>query len=141
MPSAAVVAEHDVLRDRERADEAEVLVHHADAFVQRVARRVEVHRLAVEEDLALVRPVEARQDVGERRLAGAVLAEQRVHLARGRLEVHVLVGDDAGKPLRDPVHADGRNRRGAGAAGASRVRFIQERRGRLSHAASPWRYR
>ena len=82
LPFRAVVAEHDVLGDRERADEAEVLVHHADAFVERVARRVEVHRLAVEEDLALVRPVEAREDVGEGRLAGAVLAEQRVHLAR-----------------------------------------------------------
>ena len=55
--------------------------------VERVARRVEAHRLAVEHDLALVRPVEAGEDVRERALAGAVLAEQRVHLARGRLEV------------------------------------------------------
>ena len=36
------------------------------------------------------------------RLAGAVLAEQRVHLARGRLEVDAVVRDDAGEALRDP---------------------------------------
>ena len=56
----AVVAEHDVLGDGERLDEPEVLVHHADARVERVARRVEVHRLAVELDLALVRAGRAR---------------------------------------------------------------------------------
>ena len=41
---AAVVAEHDVLGDGERLHEPEVLVHHADAGVERVPRRMEVHR-------------------------------------------------------------------------------------------------
>ena len=50
-------------------------------------------RLAEEGDLALVRAVEAGEDVGERRLAGAVLAEQRVHLADGGLEVDAVVRD------------------------------------------------
>ena len=80
-------------------DEPEVLVHHADARVERVAWRVEVHGLAVELDLPLVRAVEAREDVRERRLAGAVLSEQRVHLADAGLEVDVLVRDDAGEAL------------------------------------------
>ena len=44
---AAVVAEDDVLGDGERLDEPEVLVHHADPRIERVARRVEVHRRAV----------------------------------------------------------------------------------------------
>ena len=47
-PLAAVVAEHDVLRDGERLDEPEVLVHHADARVERVARRVEVDAAAAQ---------------------------------------------------------------------------------------------
>ena len=52
-------------------------------------------------------------------LPGAVLAEERVHLAGGGLEAHVVVRDDTGEPLRDSHHADGRRRRGAGRAGAS----------------------
>ena len=90
-----MVAEHDVLRDGERLDQAEVLVHHEDARVERVARRVEMDAAAAERDLALVRPVEAGEDVRERALARAVLAEQRVHLADGRLEVDAVVRHDA----------------------------------------------
>ena len=111
---AAVVAEHDVLGDGERLDEPEVLVHHADAGVESIPRRMEVHLLAVELDLALVRAVEPGEDVRERRLPRAVLAEQGVHLADPCLEVDVLVRDDARKPLRDPVHPHGKRRRGAG---------------------------
>ena len=111
-----MVAEDDVLRDRERLDEPEVLVHHPDTGVEGVARGVEVHQPAVEEDLALVGPVEPRQDVRERALAGAVLAEERVHLARGGVEVDVLVRDHAGKALGDPAHGHGRSRRGAARA-------------------------
>ena len=99
-----MLAERDVLRDRERRDEPEVLVHHPDPRVERVAGRRELDRLAVEQDLALVRPVEAGEDVRERALAGAVLAEQRVHLADRDLEVDAVVRDDAGEALRDPVH-------------------------------------
>ena len=120
---AAVVAEDDVLRDGERLDEPEVLVHHADARVERVARRIEVHRPAVEEDLALVRAVEAGEDVRERALAGPVLAEQRVNLARGRLELDAVVREDAGKALRDPAHRNSRR----GARGAPPVRLLDHR--------------
>jgi hypothetical protein len=63
-----VVAEHDVLRDGERLDEPEMLVHHEDARVERVARSVEVNVAATKEDLAFVRPVETREDVRERAL-------------------------------------------------------------------------
>ena len=60
-------------------------------------------------------PVEAGEDVHQRRLAGAVLAEQRVHLALAQVEVDVVVGDDPGEALGDAaqledgrvVHAEG----------------------------------
>src|SRR6185437_238646 len=59
--------------------------------------------------------VEAVEDVHQRRLAGAVLAEQRVHLARRELEVDVVVRDDAGKPLRHSAQLeDGRLARHSG---------------------------
>ena len=62
--------------------------------------------LPCSEDLAGVRLVEPVEDVHQRRLAGAVLAEQRVHLAAAELEVDVVVGDDARERLRDPAHLE-----------------------------------
>ena len=94
--------------DGERLDEPELLVDHADAGGERVPRGREADRLAEEHDLPLVRLVEARDDVRERRLACAVLAEQRVHLAGRGGEVDPVVGDDAGEPLRDPAQLEGR---------------------------------
>ena len=95
--------EHDVLGDRHHRDQHEVLVHHADAVLDRRLGRAELGRLAVDPDLALVRLVEAVDDVHQRRLAGAVLAEQRVHLALAQVEVDAVVRDDAGEALRDPT--------------------------------------
>src|SRR5581483_435570 len=113
----AVVAEHHVLRDRERSDETEVLVDHEDAGVDRVARRREVDRPAVEPQLAFVRPVETGDDVRERALARAVLAEQRVHLPDRRGEVDVVVREHAGEPLREPPQLERRSGSGGGARG------------------------
>ena len=128
---AAPVAEHEVLRDAEPLDEAEVLVHHPDPGVDRLARRREVDLLAVERDRPRVRAVEAGEDVREGRLPGAVLAEQRVHLARGGLEVDAVVRDDAGEALRDAAHRDGGRRRVAISAPPARTgcRAPPERRG------------
>ena len=72
--------EHDVLRDRHHRDEHEVLVDHADSQVDRIARRPHRNRLPLDPELALVRLVETVEDVHQRRLARAVLAEQGVHL-------------------------------------------------------------
>ena len=114
-----MVAEDDVLGDRERRDEPEVLVDHADPGVEGVARGVEANRLAVQLDVALVLPIEPGEDVRERRLPGAVLTEEGVHLSRRRLEAHAVVGEHAGEALRDPVHPYRRCERGAGRADAS----------------------
>ena len=122
-----VITEHDVLGDAERLHESKMLVHHGDARIERVAWGVELDRLTPQADLAAVRPVEPRQDVGQRRLAGAVLAQQCVHLARGRLEVDVFVRDDGGESFRDPPHRDGRRRWGG-------LRLP-------TGTISPWRYR
>ena len=98
--------EHDVLRHRHHGDEHEVLVHHADPVPDRVLRGVERHGLAADKDLALVVPVEAVEDVHQRRLAGAVLPQQRVHLPAAEVEVDVVVGDDAREALRDPAELE-----------------------------------
>ena len=126
---AAVIAEDDIFGDGERLDQPEMLVHHADPGVQRIGRRVEVHGTAVEQDLALVRPVEPGQDVRQRALAGPVLAEERMHLARRRLEIDAVVGDNAREALRDPAHRDGGER--GDADGASPL-LAHSARGRVT---------
>ena len=57
-------------------------------------------------DLARVGPVEAVEDVHQRRLAGPVLAEERVHLAAPQVEVDVVVRDDARELLADAAHLE-----------------------------------
>ena len=87
-------------------------------------------RPAVDADLALVRPVEAGEDVHERALAGAVLAEQRVDLARPQVEVDVVVGEDAREALDDPGRLErGRaSSRGRPRRGRSRISAVGEPR-------------
>ncbi len=101
--AGVLVTEHDVLGDGEDRDEHEVLVHHADSGAHRVAGAVEVLHVVVEQDDALVGRVQPVQDVHQRGLACAVLAEQAVDLARLDHEIDVVVRDEAAEPLRDPA--------------------------------------
>ena len=71
-----LVPENDVLGDRERRHQHEMLVHHSDAVGDGIVRTVDANRLAVDPNLALVRLVQAVDDVHQRRLARAVLAQQ-----------------------------------------------------------------
>jgi len=119
-----LVAEHDVLGHGQDGDQHEVLVDHVDPAVDGVGWTGEVHHLPVEQDLALVRACEPVEDVHQRRLARAVLAEEGVDLARAHIEVDVVVGDDAGIPLGDAAHLQrgrvddlGRERRGGFGSG------------------------
>ena len=64
----------------------------------------DVDDLAIEQDLALIGPGQAVEDVHERGLAGAVLAQQGVDLARLDVEVDAVVGHDARVALGDAAH-------------------------------------
>ena len=61
----------------------------------------DVHRHAVEDDLAGVGVEHAVDHLDQRRLAGAVLAEQRVDLAGPHPEAHVVVRQHPGERLGD----------------------------------------
>ena len=63
-----------------------MLMDDGDPEILRQRRREAVDELAVEDDRAAVGRGRARGHVHQRRLAGAVLAEQRVHLARQHVE-------------------------------------------------------
>ena len=88
-------AEEDVLRHRQVRDEVELLVDDADAERERVARAVDRRRLAVEPDLAGVLAIRAAENLHQRRLAGAVLAEQHVHVAGVERQIDAVERDDA----------------------------------------------
>ena len=79
-----------------------MLVHHADTRRNRVARALERHGLAVDEDLPLVGGVHPVQDVHERGLARAVLPEQGMNMSLLDRDIDRVVGDEGAKPLRDP---------------------------------------
>ena len=93
-------AEHDVVEAVEVLGEREVLVHHADAGRERRAGRAVgqgVERAAVvgDADDARLRHIVAEEDVHQRRLAGAVLAEKREDLALVERQVDGVVGERA----------------------------------------------
>ena len=76
---------------------------------------------AVEQDLAAVGRGQPVQDVHQRRLAGAVLAEQRMDLAGPDFEVDAVVRDDAGIALRDAAHLERGGGHGLGRRTRSRL--------------------
>ncbi|GGX67946.1 hypothetical protein GCM10010510_10490 [Streptomyces anandii JCM 4720] len=96
-----LAAEDDVLEHGQVVGEHEVLVDHADAAGDGVGGAAEGDLLAVDRDGALVRLLHAVEDLHQGRLAGAVLADERVHGALADRQVDVVVGHDSGESLRD----------------------------------------
>ncbi len=80
-PGGRLVAEDDVLGHGAERDEVQLLVDRGDAAGLRLAGACERDSAAVEGDRPLVARVDAGEDLDERRLSGAVLADEAVHLA------------------------------------------------------------
>ena len=99
-------AEGDVLGDGEASGIGELLEDHADAEPARRHRIEGVVSLTSDHDLALVRLVVARDDLDERRLARAVLAEQREHGSALREQVDALQDLDAAERLADAARLE-----------------------------------
>ncbi len=76
-----LVAQHDVLGHGQHRHQLKMLVHHADAEPDGVVGVVDLHGLSVDEDFALVRLVQAVDQVHERAFARAVFAQQAEHRA------------------------------------------------------------
>ena len=85
-----LAAEVHVLDDVEVVAEREILVDDLDPEPGGVLRPVDVHLLPLEQDPAAVGGVGAGDALDERRLAGAVVADERHHLAGADLEVDVV---------------------------------------------------
>ena len=91
--------EEDVLRHRQFGKQQQFLVHRGDAGGMGVPRRGELHRPAIDQDLALVGLVKPGHDLDEGGFSRPVLAHQRMHLAGAHVEADVAHHLDAGKGL------------------------------------------
>ena len=78
-------------------------MHHPDSAIDGGPRGASGGGVAEDLDAARVRAHETCEDVHERGLSGAVLAEERVDLTGLQLEVDPVVRADAGKLLDDPA--------------------------------------
>ena len=96
-----LAAEEQVGGGVEVGGEREVLVDGLDAERAGLERRGDRHRPALEEDLAGVGRLDARQALHERALAGAVVADERDDLARVDGEVRAAQRAHAAEPLDD----------------------------------------
>ena len=89
------VFQHQILGDAEIRQKVELLMHDADAALLRIVRRLRLVGRAVEGDRAAVRLVDAGQELDQRRLAGAVLAEHDMGFAACDRQRDVAQRDDA----------------------------------------------
>ena len=93
-------AENDILIDGQRRRELEVLVYHADAQLNGIARRSDGYLFAAEEDLALRRLQDAIEHIHEGGLTGAVFTDDGADLPFLHCQINVIVGSKVSKFLR-----------------------------------------
>ena len=103
-----LVAEHDVLADRQVRAQVDFLVHGRDAGALGVGGAGEDARLAGDGDGAAVDGVDPGERLDEGGLAGAVLSHERVDLAAAEAEVDAVEREHAGEADGDAGHLDDR---------------------------------
>ena len=105
---ARLAAEENVLGDGHELDEIEFLINDADAGRHRLAGGETGVAPTLEDDLAAVGLIGPGQDFDQRRLAGPILAEQRVNLPSAARKRDVAQRLDAAERLRDIQHFENR---------------------------------
>ena len=102
-------------------------MYHGDPTLKRASWRPRVHALAEYLDVSSVRVVVAADDLSDRRLAGAVFADQRVNLSLAKIEIDAIEDDRRTETLDDALESHGRPLRGE--AHAERISAL----GRFGH--------
>ena len=103
---ARLGAEEDVLRDRQRGRDRQFLGDQDDPASDRLARGMERDRLGVDQQLTAIGGDDAGQDLAERRLARAVLADERVDRPLADLQADLVQGTHAAEGLGDVRQLD-----------------------------------
>src|SRR5262249_12040068 len=122
--AARLAAEPDVLRHREGVDQRELLVDDAHAELLRRPRRQRLEPAAADLDRPGARRGRPAQDPDQRRLAGAVLADEGVADPGLELERDSLQRLDAAVALAHPLEARGDGRAHLPATSFSVTAFI-----------------
>ena len=98
-------AEKHILSDAQLRNEHEFLMDDVDAEIVSLVWGFDLDRLSLPEHLAPIGLIQPRDDLHERRLTGAVFADQGVNLAGPHLEADVVKHDDTAKRLGYVLHA------------------------------------
>ena len=101
-----LAAHEDVLGDRQMRREENLLVNQDDAAALCVDRAGEDHRAAVEQDVTLARRQMAGEDLHQGGFAGAVLANDGVHLAGAKPERDVTEHLDRAERFRQMLRLE-----------------------------------
>ncbi len=101
-----IQAKQDILGHGLRRYEHEMLMHHADARLDGIPWRIEVHRKSVDLDGPGILTIQAGQHVHEGAFAGTVLAQKTMDLAFSDFKVDVIVREHTGESLHDSPHFD-----------------------------------
>src|SRR6202040_357918 len=105
---AALRTEHDVFQHGERIDQHKMLMHHADTERDGSAGAADVDGFSVNQDLAAIGLVKAKENAHKRRFAGAILADDASDRARRDAERNIAVRVDGAEALLDVAQLDGR---------------------------------
>jgi hypothetical protein len=130
--------EHKVLEGRELVDKLEPLMDHPDAEPDRVGRTRYPGGDAIKLDGALIRLDKTVDRPHERRLAGAVLADDGVDPAAFDLQIDAIVRQKLAIALREPSDHDPRRRARRGpVAGIGGRRLARRLRAHLNQSGLP----
>ena len=129
----ALAPEEHVLDDVEVVGQGQVLVHGLDPEPGGVAGAMDLNRLALPEELAVVGRVDPGDAFGQHGLPRSVIPDQRGHLPGRQVEVDLGEGLHRAEVLVDPPHLE------QGLGGHARVRAY------LPHASTlrvdDWRWK
>src|SRR5207244_6443166 len=128
---------HDVLLDRQLAEDRGLLGQVTDALTRSEVHREARDNLAVEARLAPVGPLDADHHVEDRGLAGAVRAEEADDLAGAEAERDVVDDRPAAVGLAQPFRLEPA-RRGSGRVGARRSWGLLDQRRALRRIGHCW---
>ncbi len=96
--------EEDIFGHALRWHQHKMLVDHADAGFNGVARGVELHLNAVDKHTAGILTIEAGEDIHQRAFTGAIFSQQGVDFTPIQDKIDVIIGEHAGKALHNPAH-------------------------------------
>src|SRR5690606_18421783 len=103
-PVNGFVAQHDVFGHGEHGNQLEMLVNHADAERDGVVWIANCDRPAINQDFALIWLVQPVDEVHQGAFARAVFAQQAQDLTLVELEVDMVIGEHAWKPLGEAAY-------------------------------------